>query len=182
MLTSLANTSAGQSERPVVPAPIRTPEWSSGLSGKRRILFTQLRGRPDHERHLVISFRRLYFHYIFPPYLSVFGLRTILIWGIETWLGAIPRTHQIPSVPPSSFCSNVSRLPPLLCKFIASTGWLFCCFPSCDQHYTCFWPCHMLTRYIINTMSGINTVIIQDHEEEQTNAMSGHLVCHISHA
>ncbi len=28
VLTSLANTRAGQSERPVPPAPIITPEWS----------------------------------------------------------------------------------------------------------------------------------------------------------
>ncbi len=51
--------------------PVRTPEWSS-----RRILFTQ------HERHLVISFRRLYFP-IGPS--CHFGSG-----GIETWLGVAP--------------------------------------------------------------------------------------------
>ncbi len=59
---------AGQSERRVPPAPIRTPDWSSRLSGQRRILFTQSRGTPEHERHLVMPSRRLYFpQYIFPP-------------------------------------------------------------------------------------------------------------------
>ncbi len=52
VLTSLPNTRPGQSERRVPPAPIRTPEWSSRLSGQRRILFTQPRVTPEHERHL----------------------------------------------------------------------------------------------------------------------------------
>ncbi len=33
-------TGAGQSKGHVPPAPIRMPEWSSRLSGQRRILFT----------------------------------------------------------------------------------------------------------------------------------------------
>ncbi len=41
--------------------PIRTDEWSSRLSGQRRILITQPRGTTEHECRLVISFRRLYF-------------------------------------------------------------------------------------------------------------------------
>ncbi len=40
VLTSLANTRAGQSEGRIPPAPFRTPEWSSHLSGQRRILYT----------------------------------------------------------------------------------------------------------------------------------------------
>ncbi len=51
-LTSLANTRAGQSERRVLPAPIRKREWSSRLSDQRRDT-TEL------ERQLVTSFRRL---------------------------------------------------------------------------------------------------------------------------
>ncbi len=78
----------GQSERHSPPAPIRTPEWSSRLSGKRQILYTQPRGTPEHERHLAISFRRLYFpYYIFPPHLSVFDHRAILIWGDRDMAG-----------------------------------------------------------------------------------------------
>ncbi len=62
--------------------PIRTPEWSSCLSDQRRILCTQPRGTIEHERQLVPPLRRLYFtKYIFPPHLSVFGHRAILIWG-----------------------------------------------------------------------------------------------------
>ncbi len=61
VLTSLANTCAGQSERRSPPAPIRTPEWSSRLSDQRRILFTQPRGTPEQERQLVISCLRMYF-------------------------------------------------------------------------------------------------------------------------
>ncbi len=50
--------------------------------GQRRILFTQSRGTLEHERQPIICFRRLYFPlYIFPPHLSVFGHRAILIWG-----------------------------------------------------------------------------------------------------
>ncbi len=41
VLTSLANTCTGQSERRSPPAPIRTPEWSSRISGQLRILFTE---------------------------------------------------------------------------------------------------------------------------------------------
>ncbi len=52
---------SGQSECRVPPAPIRTPERSSCLGGQMRILFTQLRVTPEHERHLVTSLRRLYF-------------------------------------------------------------------------------------------------------------------------
>ncbi len=61
VLTSLANTRADQCERGLPPAPIRTPEWSSGLSDQRRILFTPPRVTPEHKRHLVIYFERLYF-------------------------------------------------------------------------------------------------------------------------
>ncbi len=62
--------------------PIRTPEWSSRLSGQSRILFTQSRGTPEHERHHGKSFRMLYFpEFILPPHLSVFGHRAILVWG-----------------------------------------------------------------------------------------------------
>ncbi len=61
VLTSLANTRAGQSERRIPPTSIRTPDWPSGLGGQRRILFTQPRGTSEHERHLLISFRRLHF-------------------------------------------------------------------------------------------------------------------------
>ncbi len=82
VLTSLANTRAGQSKRCVPPTPIRTPEWSSRLSGQRRILFTQPRGTTEHERQLVISFRGLYFpKCICPPRLSIVGHRANLIWG-----------------------------------------------------------------------------------------------------
>ncbi len=81
-LSCLANTRTGQSGRRVPPVPIRTPEWSSRLSGQRRILFTQPCVTPEHERHLVISFRRLYFPwFIFSPHLTVFGKRAILIGG-----------------------------------------------------------------------------------------------------
>ncbi len=52
VITSLANTRAGQSERRIPPVPITTPEWSSRLSGQRRILFTQPRGTPELGRHL----------------------------------------------------------------------------------------------------------------------------------
>ncbi len=80
VLTSLACTHPGQSEHRTPPAPIRTPEWSAHLVGQRRIRFTPPRGTSDHERHLVILFRRLYFpKHIFPPYLSVFGHRAISI-------------------------------------------------------------------------------------------------------
>ncbi len=61
VLTSLANTRAGQSERRVLPAPIRTHEWSSRQSDQRRILVTQPRGTPEHERQLVTPFRSLCF-------------------------------------------------------------------------------------------------------------------------
>ncbi len=62
--------------------PIRTPEWSSRLSDQKRILFTQPRCTPEHERQLVTPFKRLYCpYYIFLPHLSVFGHRAILIWG-----------------------------------------------------------------------------------------------------
>ncbi len=67
--------------------PIRTPEWSSRLGGQGRVLFTQPCCTPEHERHLVISFKGPFFTlYIFPPQLSVFGHRSILIWGIETYI------------------------------------------------------------------------------------------------
>ncbi len=96
ILTSLANTCTDQSERRSPPEPIRTPEWSSCLSSRRRILFTQPLGTPEHERHCWISFLRLFFLlYFFPPHLSAFGHCAILIWGIETWLGAVPRTNRI---------------------------------------------------------------------------------------
>ncbi len=92
----LRNTCTGQSERRSPPAPIRTPEWSSCLSGQMRILFTQPRATPEHECHLVISFIRLNFsEYIFPPHLSTFGRRAILFWGIETWQGTVPRPNRI---------------------------------------------------------------------------------------
>ncbi len=82
VLTLLDNTRTGQSERRVPPAPIRTPEWSSRLSSQRRILFTQPHGTPEQERHLLISFGRLFFSLMhFPPHLSTFGHRAILIWG-----------------------------------------------------------------------------------------------------
>ncbi len=98
VLTSLANTHAGQSERCLPPAPIRTPELSSRLSGQRWILFTQPRGTPEQERQLVISFRRLYFPwYIFPPHLSAFGHRAILIWGDRDMAGRCSRTNRIPT-------------------------------------------------------------------------------------
>ncbi len=63
MLTSLANTRGGQSERHVSPAPIRTPEWSSRLSGNRRIPFTQTHNTP--EQKAVFSLIH------FPVYLSL---------------------------------------------------------------------------------------------------------------
>ncbi len=44
--------------------PIRTIEWWSRPSGQRRFLFTQ---SPEHERHLVVSFRRLYIFLIHFP-------------------------------------------------------------------------------------------------------------------
>ncbi len=93
VLTSLANMRADQSQRRVPPAP----EWPSHLSGQRRILFTQPRSTLEDERYLWISFLRLYFPVcIFPPHLSAFH-RAILIWGIETWLGAVPRTNRMPT-------------------------------------------------------------------------------------
>ncbi len=66
VLTLLANMHAGLSERRVPPAPIKTPEWSSRLSGQRRILFTQPRDATQHECQLVIPLRRQYF----PLYIS----------------------------------------------------------------------------------------------------------------
>ncbi len=51
VLSSLTDRRAGQSERRVPPAPIRTPEWPSRLSGQMRILYTQPRGTSEHERH-----------------------------------------------------------------------------------------------------------------------------------
>ncbi len=93
VLTSLANTRAGQSELRDPPAPIRTPEWSSRLSGQKRILRTQ----PEHEGQLVILFRWLHFPlYISPPLTSAFGHRVNLIWGTETWLAAVRRTNRNP--------------------------------------------------------------------------------------
>ncbi len=75
--------------------PIRTPDWPSRLSGQRRILGTQPRGTSEHEHRLLISFRRLYFpYYVFPPHLSAFDHRAILIWGIGTWLGVVRRTNR----------------------------------------------------------------------------------------
>ncbi len=89
VFTSLAKTCAGQSEHHSQPSPIRMPEWSSHLSGKRRILFTQPRGTHEHERRLLISFLRLYCpQYIFPPHLSVFCHRAILIWGDRGMVGS----------------------------------------------------------------------------------------------
>ncbi len=67
VLTSLANTRAGQSGRRLPSAPIRTPEWSSRLSGQRRILFTQPRGTPEHERHLGIKCPNTFFRLIYLP-------------------------------------------------------------------------------------------------------------------
>ncbi len=51
----------GPSERRVPPAPIKKPEWSSRLRGQRKILSTQPHGTTEHERHLAIWFRSLYF-------------------------------------------------------------------------------------------------------------------------
>ncbi len=68
VLTSLAYTRSGQSERRVPSAPIRMPERSSRLSGQRRIPVTQPRVTPEHERQLVTSFRSACH-------------RAILIWG-----------------------------------------------------------------------------------------------------
>ncbi len=91
---------AGQSERRGPPAPIRTPEWSSRLSGQRRILFTQVRGTPKHERHLLISLRRLYYPLlIFSHHLSAFGHRAILIWGDRDMTGVVRRANRIPTDP-----------------------------------------------------------------------------------
>ncbi len=76
--------------------PIRTPDWSSCLGGQRRILVTQPRGTPEHERHLLISFRRLYCPlYIFPPHLFVFGYRAILIWGDRDMAGGCSHTKPL---------------------------------------------------------------------------------------
>ncbi len=52
VLTTLAYTCSGQSKRRVPLEPMRTPEWSSRLS----IPYTQPRGTPEHERHVIISF------------------------------------------------------------------------------------------------------------------------------
>ncbi len=60
-LTSLSYTRAGKSERRVPPAPIRTPERSSRLSDQRRILSTQPRVMPEHERQHITPFRSLCF-------------------------------------------------------------------------------------------------------------------------
>ncbi len=65
--TPLAYTRAGQSERGVPPAPIRTSEWSSRLGGQKRILYTQPRGTPEHERLFVLPFSSLYFFVIHFP-------------------------------------------------------------------------------------------------------------------
>ncbi len=67
MLTPLDNTCAGQSEPRFPPTPIGTPEWSSRLIGQRRILHTQPRGTPEHERQLQTPFRRLYLPQIHFP-------------------------------------------------------------------------------------------------------------------
>ncbi len=100
VLTSQAFKRACQSQRRVSTAPIRSPEQSSRLNGQRRILGTQPRATPEHERHFVRSLRRLYFpQYIFPPRLSVFGHRAILIWGIETCLGGCSQNKPIPFTP-----------------------------------------------------------------------------------
>ncbi len=108
---SLANTRAGQSERCVPPAPIRTPKWSSRLSGQRRILFTQPHGTPEHKRHLLISFRRLYFpFYIFPPHLSVICHRAIMVWVDRDMVGGC------------SYNKSGSRLT-FPCRFINTPHW-----------------------------------------------------------
>ncbi len=80
VLTVFENTRAGQPERRLPPAPIRTLEWSSRLSGQRRTLITQPRSTTEHERQLVTPYRRLNFtKYIYPPHLSIFGHRAILV-------------------------------------------------------------------------------------------------------
>ncbi len=61
LLTTLANSHTGQSGRRVPTAPVRTPEWSSRLSGQRRFLFPQPPGTSEYGHPLLISFRMLYF-------------------------------------------------------------------------------------------------------------------------
>ncbi len=98
VLTSLAYTRAGQSERRIPPAPISTPTWSSRLSGQWRILLKQTRGTPENEHHLVISLRRLHFPNTFScliyPSLAIEPFR---FGGIETWLGDVRRASQFPT-------------------------------------------------------------------------------------
>ncbi len=69
-------TRAGQSKHRVPPAPIKTPERSSG--GQMRILFT----------HLITSFRRLFFPYTFILITNP-AMAIVQFWfrDIETWLG-----------------------------------------------------------------------------------------------
>ncbi len=76
--TSLAKTRADESELRVPCAPIRTPEWSSRLSGHRRILFTQPHGMPEHERHIEGCILPYTFsHLIYPSLATV----PFLFWG-----------------------------------------------------------------------------------------------------
>ncbi len=70
----------GQSERPVPPVPISTPEWLSCLGGQMRLL-TQICVHHERTTHKVV-FHRLYFlsHY------SVFGQRVFLSLVTNTTL------------------------------------------------------------------------------------------------
>ncbi len=61
------HSDAGQSERRAPPAPIRTTDWSSRRSGQTRTQVTQSRVTPEHERHNVISLRRLHFSQYVSP-------------------------------------------------------------------------------------------------------------------
>ncbi len=82
VLTLLAYTRSGLSERRVPPAPIRAPEWSSRLSGQRLILFTQSPVMPELRLEVCIlpnTFSRLIY-----PFLATVPFR---FGGIETRLG-----------------------------------------------------------------------------------------------
>ncbi len=73
---------------------------SGRLSGQRRILFTQPRGTPEHEHRLWVSFSKLYFPwYIFPPHLSAFAHRAILIWGDWDMAGGCSKNKPLLTAP-----------------------------------------------------------------------------------
>ncbi len=90
VLASLANTRAGQSERRVPPAPIRTPELSSRLSGQKAnsihiaAWHNWARTPPPN----IVRFPNAFSCLIYPS----LAIAPFWFGGIETWLGAVRRT------------------------------------------------------------------------------------------